>query len=61
MFLVTALYGDGTAKSHLAANAVDALKWQAALAGDAWQVFINPLAKPLDLSLICSVGVQRTL
>lgn len=52
MFLVTALYGDGTAKSHLAANAVDALKWQAALVGDAWQVFINPLAKTLELSLI---------
>ena len=49
MFLVTALYGDGSAKSHLAANATDALKWHAALRADAWQVFINPLAKPLDL------------
>ncbi|WP_306253503.1 hypothetical protein [Parvularcula sp. IMCC14364] len=52
MFLVTALYGDGTVTSHLAANAVNALKWQAALAGDAWQVFINPLAMPLEVSLI---------
>ena len=49
MFLVTALYGDGSAKSHLAANAADALKWHAALCADAWQVFINPLAQPLDI------------
>lgn len=48
MFLVTALYGDGTIRSHLAANAADALKWKTALAGDAWQVFINRLAKPLE-------------
>ncbi|MEO0467915.1 MAG: hypothetical protein AAF216_15355 [Pseudomonadota bacterium] len=49
MFLVTALYGDGWAKSHLAPNAIEALKWHAALVGDAWQVFINPLERPLDL------------
>ncbi|GJL86607.1 hypothetical protein [Hyphomonas sp. KY3] len=48
MFLVTALYGDGTTRSHLAANADDALKWKMALARDAWQVFINPLAIPLE-------------
>ena len=48
MFLVTALYGDGTSRSHLAANAAQALKWKMALARDAWQVFINPLAIPLE-------------
>ncbi|MEM9617945.1 MAG: hypothetical protein AAF936_08300 [Pseudomonadota bacterium] len=51
MFLVTALYGDGTIRSHLAANAVDALKWKMALARDTWQVFINPLTVPLELSM----------
>jgi hypothetical protein len=48
LFLVTALYGNGTARSHLAANAAQALKWKMALAGDAWQVFINPPAIPLE-------------
>ena len=48
MFLVTALYGDGSTKSHLAANVTDALKWHAALAPDAWQVFINQLANPIE-------------
>lgn len=48
MYLVTALYGDGTTRSHLAANAAQALKWKTALAPDAWQVFINPLAIPLE-------------
>ncbi len=51
MFLVTAVYGDGTTRSHLAANAAQALKWKMALARDAWQVFINPLTVPLDLSM----------
>lgn len=50
MYLVTALYGDGVSKSHLAADHVAALKWEAALIGDAWQVFINELEKPLILS-----------
>lgn len=49
MFLVTALYGDGSAKSRLAANAVEALKWHASLQQEAWQVFINPLARALDI------------
>ena len=51
MFLVTALYGDGTTRSHLAANSVDAFKWKMALARDAWQVFSNPLAIPLELTM----------
>ena len=50
MFLITALYGDGTTRSYLAANAAQALKWQMALAHDAWQVFINPMAVPLKRS-----------
>ena len=49
MFLVTALYGDGCAKSHFAPNAIKALLCHAALVGDAWQVFINRLETPLDL------------
>ncbi|MCR9193083.1 MAG: hypothetical protein NXH88_00040 [Hyphomonas sp.] len=48
MYLVTALYGDGTTRSHLVKNAVDALKWKTALASNAWQVFIDPLAIPLE-------------
>ena len=49
MFLVTALYGDGSTRSHLCDTMADALKWQAALTGDCSEVFINPLTKPLDL------------
>lgn len=48
MFLVTALYSDGSAKSHLAKTNADALKWYVSLRVDAWQVFINPLAQPID-------------
>lgn len=55
MFLVTALYGDGSTRSHLADTMVDALKWQTTLSGDCWEVFINPLTKPLD---IASGGLQ---
>ncbi len=50
MFLVTALYGDGSTRSHLCDTMADALKWQAALADDCWEVFINPLTKPLGLA-----------
>lgn len=49
MFLVTALYGDGSTRCHLVDTMMDALNWQSALAADCWEIFINPLTKPLAL------------
>ena len=57
MYLVTVLYGDGSSESHLANNAVDARIWEAAYAADAWQIFINPLARPLKIP---TCGLRRS-
>jgi hypothetical protein len=48
VYLITILYGDGSAENRLAANALDALKWHASFQSDAWQIFINRLSQPLD-------------